>query len=402
MTINKRSWRLLLITLLIVFSSMTRIALAAENNYMVWAPKDNVQVDKIWNIKFNNSLDKTTMYDNIKIIKENTNEVVETNLNYDTINKSISIKPLKKYEYNSSYILLIDSGIKTEKGLSIVKPIKLKFKTQSLINNSLLKEKFDDPGTIISSSEDFCNALRYGLANFKSQLKLTINNYNSEDYRLDFINEIINENPLLDYGYAGASASIIYGKMNSATMTINLKYEYSNEYMENMRKASQNKAAEIISGIIKPGMTDYEKELAIHNYIVNNAKYDTRLYNGDMPNESYLDYGVLVKGTGVCDSYARTMYRLLNTAGIQCIYVTGDAYDGNDIIPHAWNIVKIENKYYQLDTTWDDPVVIGGGDMLSYSYFNVTDEKLSEDHIWDRSKYPKCYDTKFNFIRNAK
>ena len=76
------------------------------------------------------------------------------------------------------------------------------------------------------------------------------------------------------------------------------------------------------------------------------------------------------------------MYRLLNQAGIKCIYVAGPT--------HAWNIVKIAGKYYQVDATWDDPVSSDGKNILSHKYFNKSDAFFKKDHVWDTSAYPKC------------
>lgn len=148
-----------------------------------------------------------------------------------------------------------------------------------------------------------------------------------------------------------------------------------------------SKAKSIISKIIKPGMTDYQKEKAIHDYIVNNTRYDTRSY---VPEESYTPYGVLINGVAVCQGYAYATALLLNMAGVKSIVVVGTAGGG----PHAWNIVQINGQYYHLDTTWDDPVVLTGNNtiknVLRYNYFNLSDSEIAKDHYWERNNYPAC------------
>ena len=58
-------------------------------------------------------------------------------------------------------------------------------------------------------------------------------------------------------------------------------------------------------------------------------------------------------------------------------------------IPHTWNLVKLDGQWYHVDTTFDDPVVNEGTiDVLSYRYFNITDNQILLDHSFDRSKYP--------------
>lgn len=152
-----------------------------------------------------------------------------------------------------------------------------------------------------------------------------------------------------------------------------------------------SKAKSIVSKIIKPGMTDLQKEKAIHDYIVNNTRYDNENYErGTIPPESYTPYGVLIKGVAVCQGYAQATALLLNMAGVKTIVVTGSAFNGYVSGGHAWNIVQINGRYYHLDTTWDDPVTPTGKDLLRYDYFNLSDSEMARDHSWDRDKYPVC------------
>jgi putative cell wall-binding protein len=156
-------------------------------------------------------------------------------------------------------------------------------------------------------------------------------------------------------------------------------------------KAYYNKAKTVISQIIKPGMTDFEKEKAVHDYIANNVQYDVEnYYNDTIPDESYSPYGALIKGVAVCQGYAQATDLLLNLAGIESIVVVGEADNGSARGDHAWNIVKINGMYRHLDTTWDDPLSPWNGITVEYDYFNLTDDEMSIDHFWDKSKYPSC------------
>ncbi|AEE97594.1 cell wall-binding repeat-containing protein [Mahella australiensis] len=158
--------------------------------------------------------------------------------------------------------------------------------------------------------------------------------------------------------------------------------------------ALYNKAKDIVSSIVKPGMSDLQKEKAIHDYVVNNTKYDKENYdNNTIPQESYDAYGALVKNTAVCQGYAEATSLLLNMAGIENIIVSGDANNGITMGGHAWNIVKIDGKYYHLDTTWDDPVTSDGHNVLTYNYFNLSDSEIGKNHFWEKSQYPACPDT---------
>ena len=125
----------------------------------------------------------------------------------------------------------------------------------------------------------------------------------------------------------------------------------------------------ILAGM--PNGSDYEKELYLHDVLVNRVTYtDSKL-------EEQNGYTTLVEGKGVCAGYAFALQYLLMRAGIQSYYVVG--YAGES---HAWNLVKIDGKWYYVDATWDDPVYNGSDDPYSpyHSYFNITTAMLQEDH----------------------
>lgn len=177
---------------------------------------------------------------------------------------------------------------------------------------------------------------------------------------------------------------------------LTLKYSRDREFILSAMEATAKRADEIISSVIKPGMTDFEKELAIHDYIVNNCRYDIEnLKKGATPPESYTAYGVLVKGKAVCEGYAKAMKLLLDRVGIPCLIVAGTSKGSS----HAWNIVCLDGEYYHVDATWDDPVMADGSQVLSHVYFNLTDDEFRKDHSWDSGAYPACNAVTYNYYR---
>ncbi|MCX7773977.1 MAG: hypothetical protein N2376_12785, partial [Clostridia bacterium] len=65
---------------------------------------------------------------------------------------------------------------------------------------------------------------------------------------------------------------------------------------------------------------------------------------------------------------------------------------------HAWNLVSINGKYYQLDVTWDDPIMADGSHALYHHYFNLTDADMALDHQWNKADYPSCTATDSNYF----
>ncbi len=108
----------------------------------------------------------------------------------------------------------------------------------------------------------------------------------------------------------------------------------------------------------------YERERRLHDILIQRIEYD----GGADMNQSA--YSALVEGKSVCAGYARAYQYLMQRLGIPCYYCTG--YAGEE---HAWNIVALDDGYYNVDLTWDDTP---GGE---YDYFNKTDEDYADTHI---------------------
>lgn len=247
-----------------------------------------------------------------------------------------------------------------------------------------------------SDYKNLYNTVKEAMLHYDNTLVINVPVYDKSIYNLDVVKKILQDNPELQGNFTKYDLKVVKS-LFSAKLTFSFKYFESKAVIENREKAVKDKINEIIGKVIKKDMKDYEKEAALHDYIINNAKYDTRYNKGNMPKESYTAYGVLIKGIGVCQGYAQAMDRLLTACGIENMMVTGDANNGSGWIKHAWNIVKIGGQYYQLDTTWDDPVTTDDTNRLRYAYFNVTDEEIAKTHKWEKSNYPVCDSDDYSF-----
>ncbi len=124
--------------------------------------------------------------------------------------------------------------------------------------------------------------------------------------------------------------------------------------MMNKYYALENKIEEIADEIYFEGMTDLDKLLLTHDYITDNCVYylDENGYMGDW--FSHNAYGAIMNKQAVCQGYAYSYKAILKKLG----------YDPNDIhlvsstnLGHMWNLVKLNGKWYHVDSTWDDPLV---------------------------------------------
>ncbi|MGG7178337.1 transglutaminase domain-containing protein [Clostridium paraputrificum] len=253
-------------------------------------------------------------------------------------------------------------------------------------------------GDFVEDYKGYYNAIKDGLYNYDSTIVINVKNFDESVYNSDVVNKVLEDNIELIGSfdnYTFRSKRLI----STSEIKLEFKYHDSKETLVSREDAVQKKVEDIVSEVIKPEMKDYEKEKALHDYVINNCKFDQRYYSGDMPKESYTVYGVLVNGIGVCQGYAIAMDKLLKAVGIETTIITGEALnnDGDGYIKHAWNIVEIGGENYHLDLTWDDPIMVDGGDKLRYSYFNITDEQIELNHKWDKNRFPQCTNTKYSF-----
>lgn len=119
----------------------------------------------------------------------------------------------------------------------------------------------------------------------------------------------------------------------------------------------------------------------VHDYLIDNINYDTSLSKSNI----YNVYGALVGRECVCEGYARAFKYILDGMDIPCVMVRGYATNSQgETENHAWNYVQYNNRWYAVDTTWDDPVIIGGGtasNETKYRYFMKTGTEFAQDHF---------------------
>ncbi|MEH7261186.1 transglutaminase domain-containing protein, partial [Bacillus toyonensis] len=221
----------------------------------------------------------------------------------------------------------------------------------------------------------FQNEIKTHINNQKENITMTYKSQNSN------INEVLNtlvkeydkaveSNEYLNHNISHTQYSV-RGIPGNYTFTVKITYRESKGQTDYVKAQAKS----IINSIIKAGMDEHEKVKVIHDYVVKHVSYDTSF-------QAYTAYEALANRSAVCQGYALLTYQLLKEAGIEAHIVTGT---GNGQ-PHAWNQVKIEGKWYHLDTTFDDPIPDVQG-RVTYSYYNLSDEQIARNHQWDRNKF---------------
>lgn len=159
---------------------------------------------------------------------------------------------------------------------------------------------------------------------------------------------------------------------------------------------------------VKKEWSDLEKVIYIHEYICKNVDFDNSY-------SKYDAYSALVEGKAVCQGYSLAFLALARAVGIESSIVTSASLN------HSWNLVKVNGKYYNVDTTWDDPVYAGYGNVygeLNHTYFlkstsyyknadgkhnssdwyvqgdllpTIADNEQYDEYVWDNINSPLEY-----------
>lgn len=168
--------------------------------------------------------------------------------------------------------------------------------------------------------------------------------------------------------------------------------EFDFTYITDAKKEKKVDAyvQDFVKKFITDDMDDFHRAKAVNDFVVQLATYTDK---GDSKGQAV--YELISEETGVCQAYALLAYRLFLAAGLDAKYVYG--YSDNQL--HAWNLVSVNGDWYHIDTTWNDITPIEPY-AISYAYFLVNDEKLSEDHIWKNENYFAATSNAYDFMHD--
>ena len=163
-------------------------------------------------------------------------------------------------------------------------------------------------------------------------------------------------------------------------VTISIHHSYQQEEIAELETTISN----IIKSNIQDNMTVENKIKTLHDYIINTTKYDIdRSDNKVTTYHSDTAYGALMEHYAICGGYADSMKLFLDYLQIPNYKIASEN--------HIWNLVYLNNNWYHLDLTWDDPVTSTGEDVLEYDYFLISSEELkaleTDQHVFDDEIY---------------
>ena len=231
--------------------------------------------------------------------------------------------------------------------------------------------------------------------------------------------EVLNEHPEIFWTSQSVLGVTNTDGSGNKTYMLYVNNLYSDSDIATKKAELDSKIDSIISQFSSYG--DLRKVYEIHDYVNANVTYDHTVAGSTAPvssinpntdlngyiadtrqitqnNASFFEahslYGAVMNGTAVCEGYAKFANILLNKSGIEANLIVSNS--------HAWNYVKVNGNYYQLDTTWDDQS--DNKTLCPYKYFNITNGEMLKDTSFNvtlhnaTSYVPNCTDTTFDNI----
>ena len=159
-------------------------------------------------------------------------------------------------------------------------------------------------------------------------------------------------------------------------------------------RTHQQAAAARITRLTRPlaEKTEREKLLAVHDFILENVRYDKlkKPYSHEI-------LGPMTQGVGVCEGIAKTVKALCDALGLRCIVALGEANPEKGIkYRHTWNVVRIGGQDYHVDATFDNSLQRG---CKRYDYFCLDDAHIFRDHEPLVLPVPACTDAQGFYYR---
>lgn len=169
----------------------------------------------------------------------------------------------------------------------------------------------------------------------------------------------------------------------SLTLNVHIFEEYA---LGSVRLAAQEKIEAMANdcySYLSKDMTATEMALTVYDYVISSTQYAYK-EDGETPEDAVWAHnlvGLAERGKGVCETYSKAYEYLCSLIGIEALTVSGTAgKTTSEICGHAWNVVKIDGVWYNVDATWGDQEYIG---YIYREWFGKGNTEFTETHFAD-------------------
>ena len=253
----------------------------------------------------------------------------------------------------------------------------------------------DNEETLPERKAQCARVLYDGMVSLDRQIEVAQFALTTEEFK-EVISDVVNSNPELFYIRNGYRRSAFALSDTDSTEIVDYCcgfYEYQDEQMNPQKDKINSLIAQvetvkdrILSDVIVSGMSNMEKALMIHEYLVLNTQYnyDAYLeYEKDGNDSGFVDsdydiYGTLIKGQAVCQGYALSYKYLLESAGVENIGFASSK-------DHIWNTITLDGAAYYVDCTWDDTNWDTLGNV-KHTYFLKNEDNFKNHVILEKDR----------------
>ena len=305
--------------------------------------------------------------EDIEMLKQNKINVSDELKRY--IGKETELTEYDLYEFLDAYELIGAMAVVSVEDIELVSKFVNSDAFQVKINN---KEDYEravqllgDNGKNLIINKDVANLINSGEIAVQDNSTFCLALDNVTDMTPEELAEISSDLGILD-----------------VAMTPN-KDEVYDMYSVDDHKEMYARIQNII-GQVDPNLPEVSKAYKVYELLASEIEYAYD-ENGDIDistdNAQGLR-GALINNRCVCAGYAKALQQVLASVGIECKYISGEtAVEG-----HAWNQIKIDDKWYNVDLTYDSNNIRETGNIEN---FLLSDDDFSY-HQPRSSDYEKC------------
>lgn len=224
------------------------------------------------------------------------------------------------------------------------------------------------------------NAVSEGIVFLDTRINIADAGYTDGDQLTSFLSKVFNLHPewngiddKITYVVTDGVITEIIPRYNVEEIMLSALAPFADEYVPTQDRIDHALAD------IKDEMTDVEKALILHDYLVREVDYNLAVQNGGAYSDDVFTMkGVFVDRDAVCQGYSLAYSFLLDKVGVESMIVASESMN------HAWNMINIDGSWYHVDVTWDDPsngveVDFCRGGFVRHLYFLRSDEEFQNE-----------------------
>ena len=253
-------------------------------------------------------------------------------------------------------------------------------------------------GKLSENEKEVYREIYQGCTEFRDVIPITnfpgeTNGYNR------IVQALMDDNPLL---YYVNQSTIEFAQDANGNIAVIPQYFFRKDKVDVYNKRLQEAVNRIIYNLKLTEGTDLDKVRRVHDYLCSNISYDyggSDLHDVSRFITAHNITGVFAHKSAQCEGIAKATKVLLNAVDVRCMIPFGQAKDNHGVMgDHCWNIVKIDDRPYHLDITFD----IGACTPIdiAYDYYNVPDSVIRKDHVFSTS-LPKCTERQAGYFEQA-